>query len=148
MKNVENFVFRLICDKGTFNAGTAARQAMRLKDAMRAGAEVRLSSPPGARFACMHVKTLVFDRKVVLTGSVNMSHNGLENSKEHLFRITVPETVEATIADFEEHWTTCQPLTMEAVEQVMGNNHQRREKRAQRSQDGPRSSPSRSQPRE
>ena len=100
------------------------------------------------RFANMHCKTLVFDRQVVLTGSVNMSHNGLENSKEHLFRITVPETVEALIQDFETHWATCQPLTQAEVDEVMTNYHSRQERRAQRSQDGPRSSPSRSQPRE
>jgi len=56
--------------------------------------------------------------------------------------------VEAVIQDFEAHWPTCHPLTEEEVEEVLARYQSRQEKRNQRSQDGQRSSPSRSQPRE
>ena len=35
------------------------------------GAELRVLKPSAGGFACMHVKTAIFDRKTVLTGSVN-----------------------------------------------------------------------------
>ena len=77
-----------------------------------------------------------------------MTHNGMENSKEHMFRITAPEVVEALIQDFEAHWLTCQPLTDEEVDQVIARHQTRQDDRNRRSQEGQRSSPSRSQPRE
>ena len=77
-----------------------------------------------------------------------MTHNGMENSKEHMFRITVPGIVEALIEDFEALWLTSQPLTDEEVDQVIASHQKRQEDRNRRSQEGQRSSPSRSQPRE
>jgi phosphatidylserine/phosphatidylglycerophosphate/cardiolipin synthase-like enzyme len=41
----------------------------------------------------MHAKSLIFDEEVLVTGSVNMTHNGYENNKEHMFRITTPSVV-------------------------------------------------------
>ena len=76
-----------------------------------------------------------------------MTHNGLENSKEHMFRITVPGIVEDLIEDFEALWLTSQPLTDEEAGQVIARHQTKQDNRNQRSHDGQRSSPSRSQPR-
>ena len=63
----------------------------------------------------MHAKTLIFDEQTVLTGSVNMTHNGLEKNKETLFRITEPETVREVLADFEATWETASVVSQEQV---------------------------------
>ena len=50
----------------------------------------------------MHAKSLVFDGNVAFNGSVNLTHNGMENSKEHLFRITCAAAIEDVLEDFEK----------------------------------------------
>ena len=67
----------------------------------------------------MHVKTLVFDRKVVLTGSVNLTHNGMENNKEHLFRIEDPSIIESVMTDFEDDWRQAEPVGDPLIAEMM-----------------------------
>ena len=76
----------------------------------------------------MHVKTLVFDRKVLLTGSVNLTHNGMENNKEHLYRISDSQLIAEVLADFEQVWASAEPVTQEVIADMM----ERHTKRASR----------------
>ena len=110
---------RLIFDKENFKSSSCARQAPRMKELYEAGAELKMMRPPHGGFACMHVKTLVVDRKVLLTGSVNMTHNGLEKNKEHLYRIENPSTIETVMTDFEEEWQEAEPVTDDVIENMM-----------------------------
>ena len=59
----------------------------------------------------MHVKTTIIDEKVILLGSPNPTHNGLENNKEHYFRMTQESAVRAVTADFDALWEESQPVT-------------------------------------
>ena len=75
----------------------------------------------GQGFPIMHVKSIILDDEVVLTGSVNMTHNGHENNKEHLFRIANKNTVEKVVADFERDWAATEPVTDLLVDTMMKN---------------------------
>ena len=78
----------------------------------------------------MHAKTIIIDRKIVLTGSVNMTHNGFERNKEHLFRITDPVTVKAVSDEFDEVWTSQQVLPVHQSEiELMMDNWRRRDQK-------------------
>ena len=76
----------------------------------------------------MHVKTLIFDGRVLLTGSVNMTHNGHENNKEHLFRLTEPTVVADVMKDFEKDWAAAEEVESEHIEQMMSNHADRHTK--------------------
>ena len=88
---------KFILDRKNFFDSSCARQAPRIKELIDAGAKIKILKPEGSGFACMHAKTLIFDEKVVLTGSVNLTHNGLERNKEHLIRVLEPSVVSAML---------------------------------------------------
>jgi phosphatidylserine/phosphatidylglycerophosphate/cardiolipin synthase-like enzyme len=83
------------------------------------------------------VKTLIFDEKVVLTGSVNMTHNGMEHSKEHMFRIADPKVVAEVMADFEKEWLKAEPVSQTRIDEMLTkakrSQSPQREKSASRS---------------
>jgi hypothetical protein len=110
---------RMILDRSNFMESSCARQADRVAELLKAGIEMRVMKPKGGCFACMHVKTMIIDERVVLAGSVNMTHNGLENNKEHLYRITVPSAVADVVADFDQTWVDAEPVTMEIMNMVL-----------------------------
>ena len=76
----------------------------------------------------MHVKTLLFDNEIVLTGSVNMTHNGHENNKEHMYRITEPSAVAAVIADFEADWVAATPVDGKMIRTMNEIRRERKQK--------------------
>jgi phosphatidylserine/phosphatidylglycerophosphate/cardiolipin synthase-like enzyme len=77
---------RLILDKVNFYSSSCTRQSAGVNELYKAGCLFRIRKPSQGNFSCMHVKCLILDEKVVLTGSVNLTHNGLENNKEHVYR--------------------------------------------------------------
>ena len=81
----------------------------------------------------MHVKTIVFDGIVVLTGSCNMTHNGLENNKEHMFRITEPVTVADVNEDFELTWNEALPVTGKMISDMISSAEKAKEKKRAKS---------------
>ena len=92
-------------------------------------------------FACMHVKSLIFDGKIVLDGSVNMTHNGYENNKEHMYRIIDPRVVSAVLADFEMDWSGAECVTKHDIDSMVARSDERA--RSQSKGRGTRRSPSR-----
>jgi phosphatidylserine/phosphatidylglycerophosphate/cardiolipin synthase-like enzyme len=107
-------VGRFIFDKTMFFSSSCARQAERVHALYVAGNAadlLRLYQPPHGGFAGMHVKTTIIDEKVILTGSPNPTHNGLENNKEHYLRMTQESVVRAVTADFDALWEESQPVT-------------------------------------
>ena len=110
---------RLIFDKGNFLSSSCARQAPRMSELWDAGCELKVLRPAKGGFSCMHVKSLIFDAKILLTGSVNMTHNGLENNKEHLFRIPEPDAVSEVLADFEKIWADAEIVTQEMIDDML-----------------------------
>ena len=78
----------------------------------------------------MHVKALIIDAKTLLTGSVNMTHNGLENNKEHLYRITDPSAVSEVMIDFEKEWAGAETVTQELIDDMLARHEKRASDRA------------------
>jgi len=117
---------KLILDRKNFFDSSGARQVPRIKELLDAGAMVKIFKPEGTGFACMHAKTLIFDKKVVLTGSVNLTHNGLEHNKEQMIRVLEPSAVAAMLLDFEQTWKRADTVTLEDLESMM-EQHVKRE---------------------
>ena len=76
----------------------------------------------------MHIKSFIFDEKVLLTGSVNMTHNGFENNKEHMYRIAEPSVVADVLADFEKEWAQADQVTPLHITQMFANYEERTDK--------------------
>ena len=78
----------------------------------------------------MHVKSLIFDRKILLTGSSNMTHNGFENNKEHLYRIPDPAAVSEVLDDFEKEWKAAEVVTQDMIDEMLSKHEKRSEDRS------------------
>ena len=81
-----------------------------------AGCELRQYKPQGARFASLHAKSWVLDNAVVLTGSVNLTSNGMNRNKEHMLRISIPSVVRSYADDFKDLWSKAEPISEEYCE--------------------------------
>ena len=66
----------------------------------------------------MHVKTWICDETTILTGSVNMTHNGMENNAEQLWRIQSQGASGSTRADFERLWLKGVEVTSAHIDQM------------------------------
>ena len=117
---------RLLLDKSNFQYSSCARQALRVQELWEAGCQLKVLKPKGSNFACMHVKTLIFDRKTLLTGSVNMTHNGFENNKEHLYRIPDPHTVAEVLEDFETVWSAAEVVSLDMIDYILKKHEERK----------------------
>jgi phosphatidylserine/phosphatidylglycerophosphate/cardiolipin synthase-like enzyme len=128
---------RLILDKTNFYKSSCARQAARVHELYQAGCQIRISKPSYGNFSCVHVKCFVLDGKVVLTGSMNLPHNGLENNKEHLYRLTEPAFVAEVLADFEKEWLTAEPVTGKEISKMLDADLKRQNKKREQSMSRP-----------
>jgi hypothetical protein len=81
---------------------------------------------PGGRYACVHAKCLILDEKVMLSGSVNLTHNGLQNNKEHLYRMSEPSFVGEALADFEKEWFLAEPVTDKEIKIMLAKDQSRK----------------------
>ena len=124
---------RLLLDKESFFFSSCVRQAARIHELYRAGCEFRIAKPMVGFFACNHVKCLILDARIALTGSVNLTHNGLENNKEHLYRLTEPAFVADLLADFEKEWLSAQRVTDEEIRMMLEKSDKRQEKKREKS---------------
>jgi phosphatidylserine/phosphatidylglycerophosphate/cardiolipin synthase-like enzyme len=113
---------RIIFDRTSFLSSSCVRQCARMSELYQAGCQMKLLKPSsGGGFACMHAKTWVFDSKVLLTGSTNLTHNGMQNNKEHMFRITEPTGVSQVLADFEEEWKNAEEVKQSHLDDMKAN---------------------------
>jgi len=124
---------RIIFDRSNFFSSSCARQCARVEELFDAGCEMKMVQPKGGGFACMHTKTWIIDGSVVLTGSVNLTHNGLENNKEHLWRITNGSAVQQLIEDFEQCWIEADVVEQKDIDLMKETWSTRAEKRGGRS---------------
>jgi phosphatidylserine/phosphatidylglycerophosphate/cardiolipin synthase-like enzyme len=129
----EGVVGRFILDMGNFYSSSCTRQAERITDLYQAGVAagqpgmLRVVKPKPSGFSNMHCKTTIIDGRIIYTGSPNMTHNGLENNKEHFFRMTQANVVQRLADDFEAMWQASEPvddnmmerMNLKAVERVM-----------------------------
>ena len=76
----------------------------------------------------MHAKSFVVDGRVLFTGSVNLTHNGMENNKEHMFRICDPYPVAQVEADFEELWEESEDVDDDMIMKMLETRRQKEDK--------------------
>jgi hypothetical protein len=120
---------RLIFDKENFFSSTCARQATGVNELYRAGCLLRIRKPPGGLYSCIHVKSLIFDGKVAMSGSLNLTHNGLQNNKEHLYRLSEPEFIQEMMADFEKDWILAEPVGDREISIMIAKDLARKDER-------------------
>lgn len=58
-----------------------------------------------------------------------MTHNGYENNKEHMYRITEPTTVADVLADFERDWREAELLTQQLIDTMLENSEKHKRER-------------------
>ena len=95
----------MILDKNNYSQSNSRRSECPMVEELRlAGCELRHYKPQGAGFASLHAKSWVLDDAVVLTGSVNLTSNGMNRNKKHMLRISTPSVVRSYAEDFEDLW--------------------------------------------
>jgi phosphatidylserine/phosphatidylglycerophosphate/cardiolipin synthase-like enzyme len=80
----------------------------------------------------MHTKTWIIDSSIVLTGSVNLTHNGLENNKEHLWEITNAQAIQPLIEDFERCWIEAEVVEQKDIDLMKETWSRKEEKKSGR----------------
>ena len=97
----------------------------------------------------MHAKSWVIDKRVCLLGSVNLTHNGLENNTENLVRVAEPGCIQKACVDFEARWNEAEvvddAMIQKMIEADTARKEQKDEKKREREED--RRSRSKSRPR-
>ena len=103
---------RLIVDQDNFRNSSAKRQCALMRNLFANGFEIRTYKPAKAGFPSMHMKTWILDSEVLLTGSVNLTYNGLENNSENLVAIRTAPAVADAMLQFEEIWERAEQIGM------------------------------------
>ena len=84
----------------------------------------------------MHTKSWILGgprsaAEVFLTGSVNTTHGGLENNKEHMLHIREPNVVMKALKNFEETWEQATTIVEKDIEKMMATAQAREDKKRQ-----------------
>ena len=130
---------RIIFDEKNFYASSCARQSPRVHELFQAGCEIRLCKPSAGCFSCMHAKTWLFDEQVLYTGSPNLTHNGMENNVENLWRVTTPSAVQDYVTFFDGIWSNRNLMSKtivvgeEEIDRMMKEYELRNDKKVNRS---------------
>lgn len=82
----------------------------------------------------MHAKTWILGGphsagEVLLVGSVNTTHGGLELNKEHLIYIRESAVVLKAVADFEETWEQATTVVEGDIETMMATAQERADRK-------------------
>ena len=110
---------RLILDKSMFFRTSPWLQPYKVRALREAGCKIRLRQPPEGKYAYMHMKCCLCDGRVMFTGSVNMTHNGLEVSDENLVRIEEAEGVAKHLERYEELWDRSEILRQSDLDRAL-----------------------------
>jgi len=119
---------RVVLDRYNFFNSSCARQAPRMEEFYNSGIELRTFKPGGAGFASMHAKSWLIDNRVFITGSCNLTHNGLENNREQMIRTTVPSVIAKAASEFQALWEVASPVHSTEIEQMKTTRAARGEK--------------------
>ena len=65
----------------------------------------------------------------MLSGSLNLTHNGLQNNKEHLYRLSEPELIEDVMADFDREWMLAEEVGEREISIMLAKDMSRKEER-------------------
>ena len=115
----EGLDIRMLMDQKNFNCSSCIRQAPVQKALFDAGVVMKTYRPAGQGWPCLHAKNFIIDHRVLLTGSVNLTQNGLEKNIETLLWITDPAVLGSASADFEKWWKLAKPVTHVEIDQAV-----------------------------
>ena len=118
---------RMIVDEKQFLSPACSRQTDRLREFVVGGGALKTYRPTGGKYAAMHAKSVLVDGVVACAGSLNLTHNAYDYSKEYLFEIREPSIVHDLAQDFEETWGLGQKVTSRSFKAI--NERKRRETR-------------------
>jgi phosphatidylserine/phosphatidylglycerophosphate/cardiolipin synthase-like enzyme len=110
-KTIKGLNFKLLLDKTQFFSSSCARQAPRMVEFYRHGVEMRYLHPGGSGFASQHSKSFLIDGRVYMTGSVNLTHGGLEHNVEDLLVVTDGEVLSKAEQVFDTQWDRATPVS-------------------------------------
>ena len=118
----------MILDKENFYKSSCIRQAPLIKQVYEAGGQIWIIKPKGrigGGYPSFHVKTIIIDNRLVLSGSVNCSNNGHGNNKEHMWSITTRVAVRECVEDFEQTLLEAERIDRDHmwVSDTMGSFH-------------------------
>ena len=77
-----NVQVRILLDSHQFMKPSCKSQPARVNEMIQWGAELRRYSPQRGSYSMMHAKSWLIDGSVLITGSPNFTHNGMESSGE------------------------------------------------------------------
>ena len=120
---------RIILDKGNFYVPSATRQAKRVNELYKAGCQFKMLRPAGMGWPNMHAKTLLCDDMLAITGSCNLTHNGMVSSKEHVYVVSYPKVVGELVADFESTWELAETVGSKEIDEMMRKDAERNDKK-------------------
>ena len=123
----------MILDKKNFYSSSCVRQSARVEEFFRANGKIRITRSNSGGWAINHAKTCVFDNKVILTGSVNMTNNGHENNKEHLLLMEEPGLVNSVMTDFWKEWGRAEVVTQVEIDKMKEIERAAAEKKREKS---------------
>ena len=138
---------RIIFDRENFFNSSCARQSGRVCDLYHEGVQMRVIKPTGSGFASMHAKSWIVDGRVLVTGSCNLSHGGLEHNIEQVVRITDPTVVNAALEEYENVWQNAQEVTRTDINHMVAVRTRRNEETEKKKEQGAQERRERSQSR-
>ena len=62
-----------------------------------------------------------------------MTHNGFENNKEHMYRITEPQVVADVLEDYGNWWASAEPVIQKEIDEMMEKYAQKEQERRDKS---------------
>jgi phosphatidylserine/phosphatidylglycerophosphate/cardiolipin synthase-like enzyme len=123
---------RLILDEGKFEYRSCAGHADRQMEYFESGGGFWTHRPSKGGWASMHFKSLAADRRVLVTGSLNLTHNSIEKNVEQVVRLTGERTLMKHCAFFEQLWEKSKPVTREDVERALNKKRDAKEKQSKK----------------
>ena len=119
LKAERNFAVSIILCASNFYNPTTYNGPPRIKELFEAGCRIRTHKPKRGRYPLMHIKTIITDSSEVLTGSCNMTSNGIENNEEHLLTVGDPGAVSRAVKQFERLWNEADEVGSIEIQKMM-----------------------------
>ena len=110
----------MLIDDTTMKIPSCSQQWATVSRLLRLGAEVRTAKGrpqkgKGPGFVIHHVKGIVVDRKVLMMGSCNFTHDSLTFCEETCTLFRTQTEVEKFLRRFAELWGTASPVALQWV---------------------------------
>ena len=129
-QKVQKGVFvQLIFDDNQIRNPSCSHQIARMIELQEWGAELfRLRV--GSGYTILHDKLWVVDGRLVFSGSVNPTYNGLTNNEENLLEVVEPKVATDALAHLDSLRARAEPVTMEFLMEHAQSCESRRRSRS------------------